>query len=310
MLSTSIGFEAVNESRRDPVRVASEGPPRLGGPTGFTLVELLVVIAIIGILVALLLPAIQAAREAARRTSCVNNEVQLALAVHSYEFHFEMMPPGVTNPTGPIRSEPQGMHISWLVKILPYIEETTLFKHFDQSLGAYAPANAKARAAVISALICPSEPGEDTNEDKTLATNNYVGCHHDVEAPIDANNHGVLFLNSKIRYSDIEDGSTKTILLSEALGRPDSLGWASGTRATLRNTGSKPNSEHEPDNTANAPKEKPVNSLYVGGFSSRHPGGINVALCDGSVRFLTEDIDVETLHQLGNRADGQIMKDF
>src|SRR6478672_7261874 len=140
MLHTSIGFEAVNESRRDPVRDAGEGPPRLGGPAGFTLVELLVVIAIIGILVALLLPAIQAAREAARRTSCVNNEVQVALAIHNYEFHFETLPPGVTNPTGPIRSEPVGNHVGLIVRIPPYMEEQILWKHFDASLGAYAPA--------------------------------------------------------------------------------------------------------------------------------------------------------------------------
>src|SRR4051795_11487074 len=122
----------------------------------FTLVELLVVIAIIGILVALLLPAIQAAREAARRTSCVNNEVQLALAIHNYEFHFETLPPGVTNPTGPIRSEPQGNHVSWIVRILPYMEEQTLFKHFDAAAGAYAPANAPVRAAQIAIMMCPS----------------------------------------------------------------------------------------------------------------------------------------------------------
>ena len=90
---------------------------------GFTLVELLVVIAIIGILVALLLPAIQAAREAARRTSCLNNVMQLGLAVHNYEFNFETLPPGVTDTKGPIRNEPQGHHVSWIVQILPFMEE-------------------------------------------------------------------------------------------------------------------------------------------------------------------------------------------
>src|SRR5215210_2966360 len=121
------------------------GKKNIGNARAFTLVELLVVIAIIGILVALLLPAIQAAREAARRTNCVNNEVQVALAIHNYEFHFETLPPGVTNPAGPIRSEPEGNHVGWIVRILPYMEEIVLWKHFDASLGAYAPANAQVR---------------------------------------------------------------------------------------------------------------------------------------------------------------------
>src|SRR5690606_30133693 len=102
----------------------------------FTLVELLVVIAIIGILVALLLPAIQAAREAARRTSCMNNLTQLGLALHNYEFHFEALPPGTTNPDGPIRNEPQGNHVSWIVRILPYIEERVLWRNFNAEAGA------------------------------------------------------------------------------------------------------------------------------------------------------------------------------
>ena len=278
--------------------------------SGFTLVELLVVIAIIGILVALLLPAIQAAREAARRTSCVNNEVQLALAVHSYEFHFETLPPGTTNPTGPIRNEPNGNHDSWVTRILPYFEENTLFRKFDAAAGAYAAANAPVRAAEISCLICPSEPGETSNQEHTIVRTNYAGCHNDVEAPIDKDNYGLLFLNSKIRYSDIDDGSSKTILLSEKLLSPDDLGWVSGTRSTLRNTGVQPNwaGSNRSKSLTELAEEKPANSLFVGGFSARHPGIINTAFADGSVHAINEQIDVETYHQLGNRADGQIMK--
>ena len=112
---------------------SSAAAPR--GPRGFTLVELLVVIAIIGVLVALLLPAVQAAREAARRTACLNNVTQLNLAIHNFEFHFESLPPGVTNADGPIRNEPKGTHVSWIVTILPYFEQNALAKHFDQAAG-------------------------------------------------------------------------------------------------------------------------------------------------------------------------------
>src|SRR5437870_1360110 len=117
--------------------------------SGFTLVELLVVIAIIGILVALLLPAVQSAREAARRVTCLNNIVQLNLATHGYEFHFEHLPPGVVNPDGPIRSEPQGTHVGWIVQILPYMEQNQLARRFDQAAGAYADKNGQVRAAQI-----------------------------------------------------------------------------------------------------------------------------------------------------------------
>lgn len=281
------------------------------GRVAFTLVELLVVIAIIGILVALLLPAIQAAREAARRTSCLNNVTQLGLAVHNYEFHFEHLPSGTTNPEGPIRNEPQGNHVSWIVRILPYMEENVLWRRFNQEAGAYAPENAEVRAAQISILECPSQPREMMNQSKTIARSTYAGCHHDVEAPIDTDNHGLLFLNSKITYNEIEDGSSKTILVGEALTDPEGLGWVSGTRATLRNTGmiEEPKRSGDPVLVAEDETDDDTpESLYVGGFGSYHPGVVPFGFADGSSRSIDAGIDREVLHQLGHRADGKIMK--
>jgi len=278
--------------------------------SGFTLVELLVVIAIIGILIALLLPAVQAAREAARRTACLNNMAQLGLSAHNYEFHFESLPPGVTNADGPIRNEAKGTHVSWVVKLLPYLEQNTLAQKFDQSAGAYADVNALVRAAQISVLQCPSSPVPYLNEAKTVARSSYVGCHHDSEAPIDVSNHGLLFLNSKVRYSEIFDGSAMTILLAEGLTDRDGLGWVSGTRATLRNTSAiELGGPYLPQPAgAAASTGQASGSLTVGGFGSYHPAGVNVGFADGSTRFLPQSIDPQLLRQFGNRADGEIMK--
>ena len=282
-------------------------------PRAFTLVELLVVIAIIGILVALLLPAIQAAREAARRTSCANNITQLGLAAHNYEFNFETLPPGVTNPKGPVRNEPEGQHVSWIVKLLPYMEETTLFRKFDQDAGAYASVNAPVRSCVVSPLICPSYPGEETLKEKSIAVTTYAACYHDVEAPIDVDNHGLMFLNSHVRFNEIYDGSSHTLLLGELLSADSSLGWVSGTRSTLRNTGkievAKPQfaapEQSEDELTVN---KNVAESLIVGGFGSHHPGIIMTSFADGSTRAINENIDLAAWHQIGNRAYGEIPK--
>jgi prepilin-type processing-associated H-X9-DG protein len=272
----------------------------------------LVVIAIIGILVALLLPAVQAAREAARRAACRYNLSQLGLAAHNFEFHFESLPPGVTNADGPIRNEPKGTHVSWIVHLLPYLEQNPLASKFDRAAGAYAEANAPVRAAQISVLQCPSSSVPYLNEAKTVARSSYAGCHHDVEAPIDELNHGLLFLNSKVRYGDIFDGSSATILLGEALTGSEGLGWVSGTRATLRNTSKiEPGGAYLPQPAGTAGDASDTSgSLIVGGFGSYHPGGINAGFADGSTRFLSQSIDAQLLRQLGNRADGEIMKPF
>ena len=274
----------------------------------FTLVELLVVIAIIGILVGLLLPAVQAAREAARRCMCMNNIAQLALAVHTHEFGTEHFPSGVINASGPIRNEPIGQHVSWIVQVLPQMEQSALYRHFDQEAGTYAAANQAARRLRIPTIICPSSPDRGPNgDDQEVGISNYAGCHHDSEAPIDADNNGVFFLNSRLRFSQILDGSSQTILLGEMLPGPGSLGWASGTRATLRNTGSYKSPPRLPSKNEPAPVVDLTGSMTVGGFSSYHTGGANFAFADGSVHFLSLSIEEKLLSQLGNRADGELL---
>ncbi len=290
-------------------------PRRYCVRNAFTLVELLVVIAIIGVLVGLLLPAVQAAREAARRACCTNNLSQLALAVHHHEFNVERLPSGVINPGGPIRSEEIGQHVSWIVQILPFIEQHNIFNHFDQSKGAYAPENSRARQQRIASLICPSYPEisgrafQATSEGRhTIST--YAGCHHDSEAPIDTTNNGVLFLNSKLSFRDLRDGSSQTILLGEFLPESDVLGWASGTRATLRNASQILGGSYNQPEPSEGPALPERNSLQVGGFGSFHAGGAQFAIADGSVRFLGANISPALLKRLGNRADGELLDDM
>lgn len=285
----------------------SAGPHRSGN-TAFTLVELLVVIAIIGILVGLLLPAVQAAREAARRCQCTNNLAQLALAIHTHEFNAEHLPSGVTSANGPIRNEPIGQHVSWLVQILPQMEQTSLFHHFDQEAGAYADTNQRVRLSRVPSFVCPSSPFSPSDDHEAPGISNYAGCYHDTEAPIDSTNNGLLFLNSRLRFSQILDGSSQTILLGEKLSSQGELGWVSGTRATLRNTGLFP--PPAPTLKSNLPvpqTEENQGSLLVGGFGSFHTGGANFAMGDGSVRFFSNSVKEGLLKQLGNRADGEIL---
>ncbi len=272
----------------------------------FTLVELLVVIAIIGVLVGLLLPAVQAAREAARRCSCSNNLAQIGLAMHNFEFAMEHLPSGSINPTGPVLNEPVGQHVSFLVQICPYIEQQGIANQFDISLGTYAPANAAARAQEINAFRCPSSPYTGTN-DKVSGLTNYAGCHHHIEAPIDEDNTGLLFLNSRVRYGDITDGSSHTILVGETLVDLVGLGWASGTRASLRNTGDF-SQQLAPGTIAALPTTE-IDKKFVGGFGSNHQGGAQFCFADGSIHFLTHSIDPILYQNYGHRADGAMMGD-
>uniref|UniRef100_A0A7C2JXK0 DUF1559 domain-containing protein n=1 Tax=Schlesneria paludicola TaxID=360056 RepID=A0A7C2JXK0_9PLAN len=299
-------------------------------PRGFTLIELLVVIAIIAILIALLLPAVQQAREAARRTQCRNNLMNIGLALQNYLLAHETLPPGTQNPSGPITlpggaaSEIElGMggqapidlaanyHMGWITQILPYIEQQNAYRKIDFTKSVYAPENSTVRGYTIPTLLCPSDWGRGSG---TIAVSNYRGVHHDVEAPIDVDQNGVLFLNSSVRYEDIPDGSSSTIFAAEAIiNWNSSLGWMSGTRATLRNAGLTPNGDRilNPNSRAyGSQMEEDPDPKAVGSFSSQHVGGGHFGMCDGSVRFISENIQPTLFQHLANRRDGELAGDF
>jgi prepilin-type N-terminal cleavage/methylation domain-containing protein len=278
----------------------------------FTLIELLVVIAIIAVLVALLLPAVQQAREAARRAQCKNNLAQIGLALLNYEMAYERLPPGSVDPNRPIRNEAKGYHVGWIVQVLPYLDQVNTYQHFDFSVGVYDPANKAAGDVRINILTCPSHPGTGN----TTGVTTYAGVHHDVEAPIDIDNNGVLFLNSSIRQRDIRDGSSNTIFFGEFIDLPLGLGWASGTKATLRNAGGGivTAANFRPGMPGQIPVKPPAADdalvLPVGGFGSAHPGGAQFSVGDGSVRFISQNISPATFKNLANRADGELPADY
>lgn len=340
---------------------------------GFTLVELLVVIAIIGVLIALLLPAVQQAREAARRMGCMNHLAQLVLALHNYESANQYFPAGSINDTSPIKNVPKGYHHNWISATLPYLGDTTTYDHIDFSKSVYDKVQNGPRALTLEMLECPSSPINRVNN--RVGASHYVGIHNHCELPISETNTGAFILNKPLAAADFRDGAAFTLFLAEADISPTSnLGWLSGTRATLRNTGASPKSgpaialpnvytdpewlntlEMQPgdafDNMNLLPvdqraeeREKPEPgekaedpkalteadfmdfegknvpllqanvfgvvpndpTLYVGGIGSYHPGGVNTAMGDGSVRFISETIGPIPYHQMGHRSDGQL----
>jgi len=203
--------------------------------------------------------------------------------------------------------------MSWLAQILPYLEQGAAHAKIDFSVPADDPLNAVVAKHQIPILICPSNPQSPLTC--------FAGVHHDLEAPIDFDNHGVLFLNSRIRLpEDVPDGLGYTLFIGEMEGTPS---WLVGDRHTLRNCGATPTdsatlglmaypSPNEgsalpapDDGTAPLP---PVNR--VGGFGSSHPGGANFALGDGNVRFISQNIDGKLFRHLGHRADGALIGTF
>ncbi len=245
----------------------------------FTLVELLVVIAIIGVLIALLLPAVQAAREGARRIQCSAKLAQLGVAVKNFEQNLGILPAGTVNDKGPIRNVPIGNHMGWIPRLLPFIEQNALYNDIDFDKGVYDPENRDTWFSFTPyAFFCPSDGGgysyrggygrEPIRKAEKPGAVNYMACHGGTETPIDADNDGVFFLNGKLRSRDIPDGNGNTIFFGESIIILDdriqknspssarkfilpegaegpfvygSLGWMSGTPGTLRNTGNPPN---------------------------------------------------------------------
>ncbi len=281
--------------------------------SAFTLFDILVVLAIISILTALLLPAVQKAREATRRIKCGNHLKQIGLAVHNYHDSQKVIPFLLTHNSRVSSSTgfTQGWW-SWRVRILPYIEQQPLYNSVDISHDAIEPFMASITKAQVSTnipvYICPSDPfGEQIwsadwggPEPVAAAHSNYLGCRgskHDLPGD------GVFpATNKNIRFSGILDGLSNTLLIGE---RPlDSVGewgwWALGTGFDFHGF-----ADHVLYNSEGLRIGVPGSSDDLSHFWSMHPGGANFVFCDGSVKFISYSIDHNTFQSLGSRAGSE-----
>ena len=200
---------------------------RLQRPTrlGFTLIELLVSMAILAMLTAMMLPAVQNARQSARAMQCRANLAQLGEAFHAYHLTHGSLPSGSVDRKSPAVAGPDRFVWGWAVQLLPYLGEQNQWAGLNAKLGVLAPANAAILQRVPPEFSCPAATSAEPI--------GYAGVHHDRLAPIETDNNGVLFLNSQIRFEDLVDGLHQTLLLGEAT----EVRWAEGTYGSLRNFG-------------------------------------------------------------------------
>jgi prepilin-type N-terminal cleavage/methylation domain-containing protein/prepilin-type processing-associated H-X9-DG protein len=317
---------------------------------GFTLVELLVVIAIIGVLVALLLPAVQSARESARRTQCTNNLKQIALGVHNYA--------DVSGGVFPV-GEYQCCWGTWLVALLPYVEQKSLFdqyKYFGSVQNAagnnYAQTDPATRyggamnlpvtRTQIPAYLCPSDPKTNTTALRSqITSHNFVANHGNTSlnriAQLGTTSTGqpnrfggapFIFVSGaalpqSVRMAEVTDGLSNTLAFSETIkGQNNDLrGFSWWNGGAHFSTYLPPNSNQPdilendiyciPTARLNPPCAGPTTALpSTIAARSRHPSGVNVGLCDGSVRFVSNNIALDTWRAVSTTGGGEHVVEF
>jgi prepilin-type N-terminal cleavage/methylation domain-containing protein/prepilin-type processing-associated H-X9-DG protein len=256
-------------------------------PRGFTLVELLVVIAIMAVVVGLLLAAVQAAREAARRSQCSNNLRQIGIALHNYHANHRCFPPGGIEPR-PLW--PQGRQFAWSAYLLPFIEQEPLSGQIDFSVPFDDPANDAPAAVVLPIYLCPSTP-RDSPRHRGRGACDYGGIYGERITSPNEPPKGVMLYDRSIRIRDILDGTSTTLAISEDADFPDGQ-WINGRNVF---------DQAFPINRAPA---------FENDIRSLHPGGANGLFSDGSAVFLSESMDLQTLAAICTRAGHEVVPDF
>ena len=283
-----------------PVKIAAKQPCR-----AFTLVELLVVIAIIAILVAILLPAVQWAREAARVTACRNNLKQIGLAIHSYQLAHIYYPPSSTTfiENGVWSSNPTSYHLhSWASLILPELEQTNLHDLVNYNVSSLDLANRAAAALVVPVYRCPSYTGNIYTQEPRyqqfsgrFAIRNYVALGGTTIEKLWKAPDGVIYWQGQVGPADLIDGLSRTLLIAETREQ-DAAVWIDGSASSVSTLIYDPNSSTFSDMVAalNYTPYYPSGGQGIDclwGPSSQHAGGANHLFADGSVQYLMDTID-------------------
>jgi prepilin-type N-terminal cleavage/methylation domain-containing protein len=303
---------------------------------GFTLVELLVVIAIIGILVALLLPAVQAAREASRRTQCSNNLKQIGLALHNFEETHGFLPPGGVSGSRPRQPHlkfriPTRIEHGWAVFLLPFIEQQALYDRYDMRRDWRTPQNRAVRETNLPFMKCPTTPMWDRMDQQSFggygtvksAVTDY-GVNNAINRSLYAlrvideqsfrNPYGVMRVNELQRFSDINDGLSNTMWIFEDAGRP--FQWIAGHKRGSREniTGTGWANRHNEFIThgynfegTGSPGPCAVNCTNNNEIYGFHPGGAMGVVGDGSVRFIADTVSIRVVGRLLTRDAGEMV---
>ncbi|PNY38234.1 DUF1559 domain-containing protein [Rhodopirellula sp. MGV] len=296
---------------------------------GFTLVELLVVIAIIGILVGLLLPAVQAAREAARRMQCSNNMKQIGLALHNYHDVYRSLAPGWADWDG-IYSAPattKSAHVN--VAVLPYIEAGNAADQYDYNVAWSHENNEDLANSMPASYQCPSTPGAGSPGPNGFLTSDYTYVRSASDwYSHEGAEHAMFEMNAFRKFRDILDGLSNTMMQYESGGRTESwvhgrvttapAWWDGSYRAWTGNFNA--NWFYTAQFTMDPAGGEPLVNWFVGSQIinthnwnapySFHPGGIHISLGDGSVRFLTEHVNVDIIYALTSIDGHEVMEGF